>query len=1021
MRKRLQKIVSGIVLAFALLGTWVAQPSYAQNADGTLRGTIVDEANLPVIGAGILIKGTTRGVTTDLDGAFTMTGLNNGETLVVSCIGYEDQEFVYSGQASVRLTLKVSATLIDEVVVTALGIKRSEKALSYNVQQVNSEELTTVKDANFMNALAGKVAGVQITSAANGAGGPTRVVMRGVKSLTQGNNALYVIDGVPMSNSSSGVINSAGLQELIAAGQPTTESIADINPEDIESISVLNGPAAAALYGSSAANGVVLVTTKKGKEGKTKLTFTNNTSFSNPLMMYDFQNTYGNVPGSFFSWGEKLATPSTYNPADFFRTGANVSNAITLSTGTSKNQTYLSFAANNSTAIVPNSNYNRYNITLRNTTTFLDDKMKLDFNGSMILQDQLNPVAAGGYQNPLPVVYMWPRGEDFNEARDYEEWDPSRNIYVQRWKYDSDVINTGYAENPYWEMYRRLRESSKTRYMFNLGLTYDVLDWLNLSARVKMDNSYNKSETKVYATTLYPSNPLNTGHYTYGTSQHRSLYGDFLANINKTWEKLSVSANIGASFNHAGGESDSISGNLDLMPNHFVTGNITKTTSGHAYSGPWRQREYAVFANVELGLLKSVYLTMTARNEWSSTLSNTEQLSYFFPSVGLSVVVSDLVKMPQQLEYLKVRGSFADVGSPLSRYLTETYYTFGGGSASQPAHRPVTKLYPEKTDSWEVGLTARFFKHFSADLTLYQSDTKKQTIPLSISAASGGYTTMYIQSGDVRNRGIELSLGYNNTWKGLHWDTNLTYSANRNRIMELFSEYWDPVTNKTYYPNNANITSGTNPIRVGGSMGDIYTRYDFVRDPEGNIWVDQNGKVSIESIEARKLGSTMPKGNFGWSNTFSYKGVSLNALITARVGGLVTSYTQMFLDRAGVSKASADARDAGGIYVNHGYIDAQNYYDVVAGANTYLVQEYLYDGTNVRLQELSLAYTLPQKWFGNKAKMTLSFIGRNLWMIYCKAPFDPDLSYSTGTYNQGMDFLMMPSLRNLGFSVKVEL
>ena len=1021
MRKRLQKIVSGVVLAFALLGAWAAYPSYAQTAGGTLRGTIVDETNLPVIGAGILIKGTTKGVTTDLDGAFTMTGLNNGETLVVSCIGYEDQEFVYNGQQDVRLTLRVSATLIDEVVVTALGIKRSEKALSYNVQQVNSEELTTVKDANFMNALAGKVAGVQITSAANGAGGPTRVVMRGVKSLTHGNNALYVIDGVPMNNSSSGVINGNGLQELIAAGQPTTESIADINPEDIESISVLNGPAAAALYGSSAANGVVLVTTKKGKEGKTKLTFTNNTSFSNPLMMYDFQNTYGNVPGSFSSWGEKLDKPSTYDPADFFRTGANVSNAITLSTGTARNQTYLSFAANNSTAIVPNSNYNRYNVTLRNTTTFLDDKMTLDFNGSLIMQDQLNPVAAGGYQNPLPIVYMWPRGEDFNEARDFEEWDPARNIYVQRWKYDSDVINTGYAENPYWEMYRRLRESSKTRYMFNLGLSYDVLDWLNLSARVKMDNSYNKSETKVYATTLYPTNPLNTGHYTYGTSQGRNLYGDVLANINQTWEKITLSANIGASFNHAGGESDSISGALDLMPNHFVTGNITKTTSGHSYSGPWRQREYAVFGNVELGFIKAIFLTMTARNEWSSTLSNTDQLSYFFPSVGLSVVVSDLIKMPKQLEYLKIRGSFADVGSPLSRYLTETYYTFGGGSASQPGHRPVTKLYPEKTDSWEVGLTARFLKHFSLDMTLYRSDTRKQTIPLSISAASGGYTTMYIQSGDVRNKGIELSFGYNNTWKGFHWDTNLTYSANRNKIIELFGEYWDPVTNKTYYPNNANITSGNNPIRVGGSMGDIYTRYDFVRDPEGNIWVDQNGKVSIENIEARKLGSTMAKGNFGWSNTFSYKGVSLNALITARIGGLVTSYTQMFLDRTGVSKASADARDAGGIYVNHGYINAQEYYNVVAGANTYLLQEYLYDGSNVRLQELSLAYTLPQKWFNNKAKMTLSFIGRNLWMIYCKAPFDPDLSYSTGTYNQGMDFLMMPSLRNLGFSVKVEL
>ena len=1025
MRKNLQKrVVSWCAMIVALLVTFAAQPSYAAaetDGGGTLSGKVVDEQNLPVIGASVVVVDSTKGETTDANGAFTLTGLNPGEVIEISFLGYETFEVVYNGQTSIQVVLKESSTMADAVVVTALGIKRSEKALSYNVQQVEADAITTVKDANFMNALAGKVAGVQITSAANGAGGPTRVVMRGVKSLTHGNNALYVIDGVPMSNSSSGVINSSGLQELIAAGQPTTESVADINPEDIESISVLNGPAAAALYGSSAANGVVLITTKKGTEGQVKVTFANNTTFSRPFTKYEFQNTYGNVMGSFFSWGDKLATPTDYDPYDFFQTGANISNAITVSMGNQRNQTYFSAATNNSTALVPNSTYNRYNFTIRNTTSFLKDKMKLDFSGSYILQDQKNPVAAGGYQNPLPIVYMWPRGEDFNEARDYEEWDPSRNIYVQRWKYDSDVINTGYAENPYWEMYRRLRLSDKTRYMFNVSWAYDILDWLNVSARVKMDNSYNKNETKVYATTLYPSNPLNTGHYTYGTSQTRDLYGDLLLNINKSWDKFSLSANIGGSFSHAAGESNSISGSLDLMPNHFVTGNITHAQSGYSYSGIWKQREYAAFANVELGALHALYLTLTARNEWSSTLSSTEQLSYFFPSVGLSVVISELVEMPELFDYLKVRGSFADVGSPLQRYLTETYYTFGGGSASQPGHRPVTRLYPEKTDSWEVGVQAHFLKHVNLDVTLYRSNTKKQTIPLGISAASGGYTTMYIQAGNVRNQGIEASLGYSNTWRGFHWDTNLTYSANQNRIIELFSEYWDPVTNKTYYPDNANITSGNNPIRVGNSMGDIYTNYDYVRDPDGNIWVDQSGKVSIERLpEARKLGTTMPKANLGWSNSLSYKGLSLNFLITARIGGLVTSYTQMFLDRTGVSKASAEARDAGGIYVNHGYIDPQEYYNVVAGANSNLVQEYVYSGTNVRLQELSVGYSLPQKWFNNKAKMSVSFIGRNLWMIYCKAPFDPDLSYSTGTYNQGMDFLMMPSLRNLGFSVKFE-
>ena len=1020
MRKRLQKIVSSVAFAIALLGALVAQPSLAQNTGGTLRGTIVDEANLPVIGASVVVKGTPKGVTTDLDGKFTLTGLNNGEVIEASFIGYETQEFVYNGQTSIQLTLNEASTMADAVVVTALGIKRSEKALSYNVQQVAADEITTVKDANFMNALAGKVAGVQITAAANGAGGPTRVVMRGVKSLTHGNNALYVIDGVPMYNAHTGENSNGGNAELKASGSPTTEGIADLNPEDIESISVLNGPAAAALYGSSAANGVVLVTTKKGQEGRIKVTYTNNTTFSNPLMMPSFQNTYGNVKGEFYSWGDKLVTPTTYNPADFFQTGANVSNAVTLSVGNQRNQTYFSAASNNSTAIVPNSNYNRYNISIRNTTSFLKDKMTLDFSGSLVMQDQLNPVASGGYNNPLPIVYMWSRGEDFNEVRAYQEWDPSRNIYVQRWNQNMDVLNTGYAENPYWEMYRKLRIYNKTRYMFNLGWSYDILDWLNVSARVKMDNSINKHEYKVYATSLYPTNSLlDTGYYQFQSYQEKMLYGDLLLNINKSWDKVSLSANIGGSFNHQGYESNSFQGVLSFMPNLFTFANVKQDTSGAGYSA-WKQREYAVFGNVELGFINAIYLTMTARNEWSSTLSNTSQLSYFFPSVGVSVVISELVNMPKLLDYLKVRASFADVGSPLQRYLTETYYTWNGSSAGTPGYRPITKLYPEKTDSWEIGIQAHFLRHFNLDLTLYRSDTKKQTIPLSISAASGGYSTMYIQSGDVRNQGIELSLGYGNTWKGFHWDTNFTYSANQNRIVELFSEYWDPVTGKTYYPDNANITSGTNPIRVGGSMGDIYTSRDFVRDLEGNIYVDTNGEIFIRDIESRKLGSTLPKGSFGWSNTFSYKGLSLNLLFTARLGGLATSYTQMFLDRTGVSKVTADARDAGGIWVNNGYIDAQKYYDKVANPDNGLIQEYVYDGSNVRLQELSVAYTLPQKWFNNKAKMTVSFIGRNLWMIYCKAPFDPDLSFSTGTYNQSMDYLMMPSLRNLGFSVKLE-
>ncbi len=1020
MNKKMYWAVKCLFTLFLIVCGFAA---YAQT--GSVKGVVRDASGAPVIGATVLVKGTTTGTSTDITGSYTITpplGVAN-PVLEFSSIGYTTQEIAVANRSVIDVTLADSAVEVENVVVTALGIKRAEKALSYNVQKVGGDDLTAVKDANFMNSLVGKVAGVQINAAANGAGGPTRVVMRGVKSLNGDNGALYVIDGIPMYNSTTGDNKGSGSQELNAMGQPTTESIADINPEDIESLSVLNGPAAAALYGSSAANGVVLITTKKGTEGATKVTYTHNSTFSTPLMMPDFQNSYGNVRGQFASWGAK-GTALNYDPADFFQTGSNITNAVTLSIGNQRNQTYFSAAATNSDAIVPNSEYNRYNFTIRNTTKFLKDKMTLDLGASYIIQDQLNPVAAGGFQNPLAVVYMWPRGEDFNEIRAYEEWDASRNIYVQRWPWSADAVGTTYAENPYWEMYRKLRTTSKDRYMFNASLSYDILDWLNVAGRIRLDNSTTKSERKVYATSVSSdiTDPNNTGYYSFSSAQDKTLYADALININKTFcDFFSVSANIGTSLNHQSYESNSYQGPLGVLPNVFMFSNIYKDMAGAGWNA-WKQREYAVFANVELGFAHAVYLTLTARNEWSSTLSNTPQLSYFFPSVGVSAVLSQLLPMPKWINYLKVRASFADVGSPLPRNLTENYYTWSGTSAGVPDYRPLTRLYPEKTDSWEVGLTAKLLKHINLDLTWYLSDTKKQTIPVSLSAASGGYKYMYMQTGNVRNQGIELSVGYQNTWRDFGFSTNFTYSMNRNRVTELFDSYYDPVTDKTYYPSDVSIQSGNNPIKVGSTMGDVYASRDFKRDNEGNIYLDPaTHNVVLEELdEPVKLGTTLPDGNLGWSNMFSYKGLTLNTLFTARLGGVATSYTQMFMDRYGVSKVTADARDAGGVFVNNGYIDAEAYYRVVANPNGGLTQAYTYDATTVRLQELSLAYTLPRKWFRNKMKMTVSFIGRNLWMIYCKAPFDPEMAFSTGTYNQNVDYLMLPSTRNLGFSLKVE-
>ena len=980
----------------------------------SISGVVLDDTGFPLIGAGVLIKGTTIGTVTDIDGRFSLSVPQAGAEVEVSSLGFTTFVFKAESEEPLTITLQSDTQTIDEVVVTALGIKRATKALSYNVQEVASEKITAVKDPNFMNSLQGKIAGVNINASSNGPGGAARVVMRGVKSISKSNQALYVVDGVPISNSGGDIGDAAG--QAMYAAQPGGEGISDLNPEDIASISVLSGPAASALYGSSAANGVILITTKKGEEGKVKVNFSNNTTFSTPFRMPEFQSEYGNRPGEFMSWGEK-GTAMEYNPSDFFRTGSNVNNSLAVSIGNARNQSYLSISTNNSQGVLPNNDYNRYNVTFRNTTKFLNDKMTLDASVNYVIQNQKNMVSQGVYFNPLEMVYLWPRGEDFNEVRMYREWDPMRNIYVQRWNWAGTFDPS--IDNPYWEMYEKVRSNKKNRYILNASLSYDILDWLNLTARARFDNVLTNSENKYSASTnTYWTQGSNTGYYSQGREDFRQAYADLLVNINKNWENWSVSANIGGNWSWEYDSLNGYGGGLALIPNVFNVYNVDRTQGTPSQSN-YQRMDMAVFGSAEVGWKSMLFLTLTARNEWSSTLANTTQLSYFFPSVGLSAVISQMAQMPAWLDFLKVRASWADVGSPLPVNLTGTSYIWNveNQSWTLPDYRPLTNLYPEKTVSWEAGVDFRFLKHFNFDLTWYLSDTKNQTLTVNTSAAAGGYTKMYVQTGNVRNWGFEAALGYNASWSDFFWDGSFTFSANRNRITELLDDYYDPITDAHY--SVTELRMGNNYLVKGGSMGDVWSTKEFARDPEGNIAINSaTGNVMSVDLGNNpvKLGSVLPDANLGWSNSFSYKGINLNILFTARIGGIAISPTQAFLDYYGVSQASVDARNAGGIRVNGGVVDAEGYYKVAKD----ITSEYAYDATSVRLQELSIGYTFPSKWFRDKMKLSCSLIGRNLWMIYCKAPFDPETTASTGTYNQGYDYFMSPSLRNLGFSVNIE-
>lgn len=983
--------------------------SLAQDANGVVKGTVVDKQGEPLIGVSVKVVGTKEVTVTDIDGNFTIKA-RPGQELELSYMGYAPLK-AKAKVGQMDLTMQEDTQVLSDVVVTALGIKRSEKALSYNVQKMGGENLNEVKNANFMNSLSGKVAGVNINASSAGMGGATRVVMRGPKSISQSNQALYVIDGVPINNRNNGSESSS-----IYASQPGGEGISDINPEDIESISVLSGPAAAALYGSAAAQGVIMITTKKGKEGRVNVAISHSSQFSRPFVHPEFQNSYLNRPGEVKSWGEKAESAyGSYDPMDFFNTGSNIQNNVAITAGSDKNQTYLSLGSTNADGIITNNSYDRYNVTFRNSTSMLDDKLTLDFSFNYIKERDKNLMAQGQYFNPLPALYLFPRGESFDAVRTFEIWNASRGIYEQNWNFG----NALQMQNPYWIAKRMNRTNDRTRYMLSGSIKYKITDWLDVTGRLRWDDTRSKAEDKRYASTIDLFAHSKYGFYAYSNAADRNLYGDIMANVNKTMGDYSVGANVGVSLSRTHYSQHGYQGGLKAPSNVFTPNAIDYgqvTNDNRPIYDENRHSINSAFANVELGWRSMLYLTLTGRNDWDSALAGTTHESFFYPSVGMSAVISQMAKMPEWINYLKVRGSWASVGSAISPNISSGAryeYNPASGTYKTVTYKFPKTFYPERTNSWEAGLTARFLNNsLTLDVTLYQSNTKKQTFLRSITAGEG-YDREYIQTGNVRNQGIELSLGYNKTWGDFTWNPTFTFSANRNKIITLF----DDVAESDNYLKQGGLNGCDIILKEGGTMGDVYMSTDFARDAEGNILID-NGKVKQVNLDNPQYrGSVLPKANLGFSNEFSWKGLNLGFLITARLGGICMSQTQAILDNYGVSKASAVARDNGGIPVNTGKISAENYYSVVGGDNP-IWSEYIYSATNVRLQEAHISYTLPRSIVG-KMGVTLGLTASNLFMIYNKAPFDPESTASTGTYYQGFDYFMQPSLRSLGFSVKV--
>ena len=988
-------------------------------ASKTVKGKIVDENGEPLIGVNVAVDGTTTGTITDFDGNFSMSAFANS-TLKVSYIGYATQLVAVSDKEFYSITMRPDNEVLDEVVVTALGIKRETKSLTYNVQEMKAADLTTVKDASFMNSLAGKIAGVTINQSASGIGGSTRVVMRGLKSITNDNNALYVIDGIPMSSMRSNQEKS--FYENADGGD--SDGISSINPDDIESMSVLTGAAAAALYGSQGANGVVLITTKKGEEGKLRINYSNDTQFMSPLVMPEFQTTYGSVEGEFASWGAKKN--ATWEPKDFFQTGFTETNSIGLSAGNDRNQTYFSAASTNARGIIPNNTYNRYNFTLRNTTELIKDKLTLDMSASYVITNDNNMMSQGQYHNPLVALYLMPRGDDLNKYKVYERYDSEKYYDVQYWPYG----NQGMAiENPYWIVNRENMSNHKSRYMFSANLNYKVFEWMNVVGRMRIDNSNDTYERKISASSdqLFAS---EYGNYMNMKSGYKNTYGDVMAQINKRWENWGITANVGASFNHQMYEMTDYEGHLATVPNFFSFNNISKNGANtKAEQAGYTDNNQAVFATFQLGYKSWAYLDLTARNDWFSTLANTdnEKSGFFYPSVGISAVVSEIVDLSKvYISFLKVRASYSEVGNPPMRQITVSTYAVKDGVVNTSSRLLNPDLKPERTKSVEVGMNLRMFQNLlNIDFTYYNSNTFNQFINYTM-PPSTGYSNYMLNGGKVNNWGIEARLGINTNLGPVKWNSNLTFTMNRNKVIYLLpGGATNPITGE---PISITEIEPFNPqgsykmiVKEGGTLSDIYVT-GLKRDYQGNVKVNpQTGSVETDPNTWIKAGSTAPRFNWGWNNSFSWKGINLSFLIDARIGGVGVSATQAKMDYYGTSKKSAIVREDGGVPVGGGRLTAEDYYKVAGSGMTGALANYVYSMTNVRLREATLGYTFPTKWFGNQIQnLTVSLIGKNLFMFHNKAPFDPELSASTGTYYQGFDYFMQPSVRSIGFSVKFQ-
>ena len=989
-----------------------------------VKGVVCDAQGEAIVGVNIIEKGTMNGVTTDRRGKFSLEVDLHG-TLIVSFVGYRTRIIPVEGRTDFVITLEHDYILLDDVIVTALGLQKKESALSYAAIQVDKDELIRVKNPNMIVALMGKVAGMQVNRSFSGMGGAVKVVMRGNRSVAGNNQPLYVIDGVPMLNESSEQPYTAIGGTADAGNRDAGDGISNLNPEDIESISILKGAPAAALYGTQAANGVILITTKKGLAGKQEVAFTSSVAFDKAMMLPKLQNHYG-MSDEIESWGER-ENITTGNPIpSFFRTGVTAIHSLSFMTGNERVQTYFSYANTMGKGILGKHELSKHNINFRETATFYEGRLKIDGNVNLLSQHVKNrPVPGGFYMNPLVGLYRFPRGMDITEYKEhFEVWSEERHLNVQNWHAPTE----DFEQNPYWIQERITSRDQRTRAIVSLALNLKITNCFSVQARGNVDYVNDKFRQKYYASTA-PALAGDNGRYIDSGNEQEQTYGDVIGTYKGKFSDFSLDVSLGVSISRKKANElryDSKTASLKFA-NVFNIANINMNTSAYISEQIDAIREMqSLFVTTQIGFRDYLFLDVSARNDWSSTLAYTsrESRGFFYPSIGVSCLMNRVLKLPEQVTSGKVRVAWSKVGNDIPLYITNPVaHVLAGGGIQASDAASFEEMKPEMSLSVEVGTEWKFFdSRLHIDFTYYQTHTKNQFFKLP--AKDGDeYAYRYVNAGNIQNTGVELMIeGTPVEIKNFSWKTGINYAFNKNKVVRLHAEL--PVFQYGPYGFSSSYAM---KLKKGGSFGDIYGKA-FKRDTDGKILYETDGeRQGLPMIEGDgntvKVGNANPDFTLGWTNAFSWKGLELSLLVDGRYGGKVLSQTQADMDMYGVTKVTGDARDRGYVILEGEKItNVKGFYKSIVGGRAGVTEYYMYDATNFRLRELALGYTFPKRWMEATKffrDVQLAFTARNLFFIYKEAPFDPDLILSTGNDNQAIEVYGMPTTRSMGFSLRV--